>query len=87
MFRAPLEARLSWAAVAGTQIILLADGDHAHLAERTHNDTTTRRYPISEALHAWRDCVNHHLTQLHAALPWPGHDRSQLGPTVGGPSP
>lgn len=34
MFRAPLEACLAWAAVGGTQIILLAGGDHAHLAER-----------------------------------------------------
>jgi hypothetical protein len=63
MFRAPLDARLAWAAVGRTQIILLADGGHAHLAERGPGSIGARRYPIGQALRAWHDRVGQHVSR------------------------
>jgi hypothetical protein len=81
MFRAPLQARLAWAAIGGSQVILLADGEHAHLAERGPDSASVRRYPIGAALDAWQAHVNGHLGRLarcHAGL---------AGPVSAGPRP
>jgi hypothetical protein len=81
MFRAPLQARLAWAAIGGSQVILLADGEHAHLAERGPDSASVRRYPIGAALDAWQAHVNGHLDRLarcHTGL---------AGPVPAGPRP
>jgi hypothetical protein len=71
IFAAPIEQRLAWASVAGTQMILLADGEHAHLAERGPAGTTTRRCTAGQALRAWLDRVAQQVTRHSELLAQP----------------